>query len=389
VSICYCKCSIILLIIIVGPIHCAIICRANGTEYFVSGAGAMTDPLGNTPSAADLLWSGTGYSAFTVVRASNSYLKISFVHWNGTVMYSHTMTNRYRVVRGSGNETSGGTDDQDGVDDGSDEGAPGEVDEGDDVSYSPSDPPDQEPVDEPDDTTPSDDPADDTATSPEDDPADDPAEEPVGEPDGDVNDVEKRKKRNHRPFPSFRNAVNDVVPFIVPVCGIASVLTAIVIIVFVFSNRKKKLSAFADRKIISNDDNSASDATKKKRHDQKKRRGREGYQHVENCFSDDDNATDAPPAVLAEEDVLSLQERGEVGGAVSSSALSSSRSSGRDIISRALHSVAHHSIGGDRASGVVTVTSSMQRMPVAQGSKGRGTSSAVSLHSHRKVKSSV
>ena len=65
---------------------------ANGTEYFVVGAGSMIDYLKYT-SAATLHWYGVGYNAFAGVAATSEELTVSFVDTSNTVRYSYTLTN--------------------------------------------------------------------------------------------------------------------------------------------------------------------------------------------------------------------------------------------------------------------------------------------------------
>jgi len=66
--------------------------QMDGTEYFVVGAGSMTDQLKYT-SAADLVWYGVGYSAFAYMDATASSLEITFIDVNNTVRYSYALTN--------------------------------------------------------------------------------------------------------------------------------------------------------------------------------------------------------------------------------------------------------------------------------------------------------
>lgn len=65
---------------------------SNGVQYFVSGAGAMTDGLkGNTNGK--LVWSGTGYSAFSAIQANSSHLITNFIDTSGNIVYQYTQTN--------------------------------------------------------------------------------------------------------------------------------------------------------------------------------------------------------------------------------------------------------------------------------------------------------
>ena len=60
--------------------------RKNGVQYFVAGAGAMTDKLGSKSSEGDLVWAGAGYSAFAAVAASPDLLTVNFVNIYGNVV---------------------------------------------------------------------------------------------------------------------------------------------------------------------------------------------------------------------------------------------------------------------------------------------------------------
>ena len=53
-------------------------------NYFVVGAGAMVDYLGNTQSGAELIWSGTGYSAFASASVTRESFTVSYVNIYGT-----------------------------------------------------------------------------------------------------------------------------------------------------------------------------------------------------------------------------------------------------------------------------------------------------------------
>lgn len=55
----------------------------NNINYFVSGAGSMTDKLGKTTSSANLHWYGVGYSAFSVMTATEESLSFDFIDVNG------------------------------------------------------------------------------------------------------------------------------------------------------------------------------------------------------------------------------------------------------------------------------------------------------------------
>jgi hypothetical protein len=66
--------------------------RRDGIEYFVAGAGSMTDQL-KYSSQADLVWSGVGYSAYASMEASVKELTMTYRDWNNTVRYSYTLTN--------------------------------------------------------------------------------------------------------------------------------------------------------------------------------------------------------------------------------------------------------------------------------------------------------
>jgi hypothetical protein len=62
-----------------------------GVHYFITGAGAMTDKVGATTSAAQVHWSGGGFSAFSTVSASSSELCVTYFNITGHVVYNYTM----------------------------------------------------------------------------------------------------------------------------------------------------------------------------------------------------------------------------------------------------------------------------------------------------------
>jgi hypothetical protein len=65
-----------------------------GMDYFVAGAGSMTDSLNSKCSTgANLVWSGTGYSAFAYVDATTTALTMNYVDTNNEIKYSYTLTN--------------------------------------------------------------------------------------------------------------------------------------------------------------------------------------------------------------------------------------------------------------------------------------------------------
>lgn len=72
-----------------------------GTHYFVSGAGSMTDTLGSVSSAAKVHWTGTEYSAFSVMTATLSSLSIDYIDYAGTLKYSYTINTPYSSYRNS------------------------------------------------------------------------------------------------------------------------------------------------------------------------------------------------------------------------------------------------------------------------------------------------
>eukprot|EP01041_Mallomonas_annulata_P004372 gene4372-8705_t len=78
---------------ICGHDHISEHLRYNGTEYFVSGAGAMTDSLGKTESRVKLLWYSTGRSAFTAWTASGDTLSVMYIDSRGDVLYDYVLTN--------------------------------------------------------------------------------------------------------------------------------------------------------------------------------------------------------------------------------------------------------------------------------------------------------
>jgi hypothetical protein len=66
-------------------------CSAHGIEFFLAGAAAMTDTLSSSPSSAELIWSGSGYSAFSNLNAGQNFLNIVYVRWDGVVVYNFTL----------------------------------------------------------------------------------------------------------------------------------------------------------------------------------------------------------------------------------------------------------------------------------------------------------
>ncbi len=64
--------------------------RRGDIDYFVAGAGAMTDSLKRT-SAATLVWYGTGYSAFAAVNVSLASYRVEFVDTSNARRYSHVV----------------------------------------------------------------------------------------------------------------------------------------------------------------------------------------------------------------------------------------------------------------------------------------------------------
>ena len=56
-------------------------------NYFVAGAGALTDKLGSKGSEGNLVWAGTGYSAFAAISATEESLTVSYININGKIIY--------------------------------------------------------------------------------------------------------------------------------------------------------------------------------------------------------------------------------------------------------------------------------------------------------------
>lgn len=70
----------------------------NGTHYFVSGAGSMTSGFGTYGSKADVIWTGTGYSAFSVMSATLNELYVEYIDSYGERKYSYTLANPFISV---------------------------------------------------------------------------------------------------------------------------------------------------------------------------------------------------------------------------------------------------------------------------------------------------
>ena len=119
------------------------------TEYFVVGAGTMTDTVSKT-SAAEIIWAGPNFASFAAVNASIHNLTVAYRDTNGTVRYTYTLNNPNplfipNVVDGGsggggdsgGGNSGGGTGGGDGGGDGGDGGGEGEGEgEGEGVSAS-------------------------------------------------------------------------------------------------------------------------------------------------------------------------------------------------------------------------------------------------------------
>ena len=52
-------------------------------QYYVAGAGALTDKMGSKGSEGELVWAGAGYSAFAAVAATPESLTVNFVNIYG------------------------------------------------------------------------------------------------------------------------------------------------------------------------------------------------------------------------------------------------------------------------------------------------------------------
>lgn len=59
--------------------------RKEGVQYYVAGAGALTDKMGSRTSEGNLVWAGAGYSTFAAVAATPESLTINFVNIYGKV----------------------------------------------------------------------------------------------------------------------------------------------------------------------------------------------------------------------------------------------------------------------------------------------------------------
>jgi hypothetical protein len=57
--------------------------RKEGVQYFVAGAGALTDKIGSKTSEGTLVWAGAGYSAFAAVAATDETFTVNFVNIYG------------------------------------------------------------------------------------------------------------------------------------------------------------------------------------------------------------------------------------------------------------------------------------------------------------------
>lgn len=77
---------------IAGHDHISEHLQYQGIEYFIAGAGALTDSLNSKcTSEADLKWYGVGYSAFAYADATKSNLTITYIDTNDDVKYSYSV----------------------------------------------------------------------------------------------------------------------------------------------------------------------------------------------------------------------------------------------------------------------------------------------------------
>ena len=71
-----------------GHDHAAYHMQRNSIDYFISGAGAMTDKTVSTLSQASTKWYGVGYSSIAVGSVSSTHLRISYYNLEGNEIYS-------------------------------------------------------------------------------------------------------------------------------------------------------------------------------------------------------------------------------------------------------------------------------------------------------------
>lgn len=62
--------------------------QSNSIDYFISGAGALTDKTVSTSSKASTKWYGVGYSSVAVGSVSSTQLTISYYNLEGSEIYS-------------------------------------------------------------------------------------------------------------------------------------------------------------------------------------------------------------------------------------------------------------------------------------------------------------
>jgi hypothetical protein len=72
------------------------------TEFFVVGAGTMTDTVTEGSSAADVVWAGPSYASFGAVDATESKLNVSYYDTDTTLRYSYTFDNPLRPASDPG-----------------------------------------------------------------------------------------------------------------------------------------------------------------------------------------------------------------------------------------------------------------------------------------------
>lgn len=91
---------------ICGHDHISEHLQYNGIEYFVVGAGSMTDNL-KVDSQASLLWYGVGYSAYASVQVTSSELTITYLDSDNANRYEYVMKSKNP---GGGSQTDDGTE---------------------------------------------------------------------------------------------------------------------------------------------------------------------------------------------------------------------------------------------------------------------------------------
>jgi tartrate-resistant acid phosphatase type 5 len=69
----------------------------NNINYYIMGAGAMTDSLGDS-TTANVLWSGIGYSAFGLINVTANTFSVNYIDAYDKIQYTHAITKASSII---------------------------------------------------------------------------------------------------------------------------------------------------------------------------------------------------------------------------------------------------------------------------------------------------